>query len=81
MVRKCHLLIFMMQGFSILWIFSFFVFNRYALMPRGSAPGVSVGHNCIFIPSVDEGKGRVIIVGGANPSGSFSDSHIINLGK
>lgn len=58
-----------------------FVFNRYALIPRGSAPGVSVGHNCTFIPSVDEGKGRVIIVGGANPSGSFSDSHIINLGK
>lgn len=57
-----------------------FVF-RYSLIPRGSAPGVSVGHTCTFIPSVNEGKGRIIIVGGANPSGSFSDSHIINLGK
>lgn len=58
-----------------------FVFNRYSLIPKGSAPGVSVGHNCTFIPSVDEGKGRIIIVGGANPSGSFTHSHTINLGK
>lgn len=57
------------------------VANRYSLRPRGSAPGVSVGHTCIFTPSEDGGKGRLLIIGGANPSGSFSDSHIINLGK
>ncbi|XP_047425289.1 rab9 effector protein with kelch motifs [Mugil cephalus] len=51
----------------------------YSLMPRGSAPGVSVGHTCVYTPSEDGGKGRILIVGGANPSGSFSDSHIINL--
>ncbi|CAI5667018.1 unnamed protein product [Oreochromis niloticus] len=51
----------------------------YSLRPRGSAPGVSVGHTCIFTPSEDGGKGRLLIIGGANPSGSFSDSHIINL--
>uniref|UniRef100_H3DN27 Rab9 effector protein with kelch motifs n=1 Tax=Tetraodon nigroviridis TaxID=99883 RepID=H3DN27_TETNG len=51
----------------------------YSFIPRGSAPGLSVGHSCTFIPSVDEGKGRIIIVGGANPSGSFTHSHIINL--
>ncbi|XP_028319470.1 rab9 effector protein with kelch motifs [Gouania willdenowi] len=51
----------------------------YSLMPNGSAPGVSVGHSCVFVPSVDEGKGKILIVGGANPSGSFSDSQIINL--
>ncbi|XP_040012736.1 rab9 effector protein with kelch motifs isoform X2 [Xiphias gladius] len=50
----------------------------YSLVPRGSAPGVTVGHTCTFTPSVG-GKGRILIVGGANPSGSFSDSHIINL--
>lgn len=50
-------------------------------MPKGSAPGVSVGHTCTFIPAEDEGKGRILIVGGANPSGSFSHSHTINLGK
>uniref|UniRef100_A0A3Q3VJK5 Rab9 effector protein with kelch motifs n=1 Tax=Mola mola TaxID=94237 RepID=A0A3Q3VJK5_MOLML len=53
----------------------------YSLIPRGSTPDVSVGHTCTFIPSVDEGKGRILIVGGANPSGSFSHSHTINLDK
>ncbi|KAI3361808.1 hypothetical protein L3Q82_002149 [Scortum barcoo] len=53
----------------------------YSLIPRGSAPGVSVGHTCTFIPpgDGDGGKGSVFIVGGANPSGSFSHSHVINL--
>lgn len=51
----------------------------YSLIPRGDAPGVSVGHTCTFIPSADGGKGRVCIVGGANPSGTLSDSHIIDL--
>ncbi|XP_034048937.1 rab9 effector protein with kelch motifs [Thalassophryne amazonica] len=51
----------------------------YCLAPSGSVPGVSVGHTCIFIPSESGGKGRILIVGGANPSGTFSHSHIINL--
>ncbi|XP_065821780.1 rab9 effector protein with kelch motifs isoform X2 [Labrus bergylta] len=51
----------------------------YSLMPRGSAPGVSVGHTCTFIPPADEGKGSILIVGGANPSGSFTHCNIINL--
>lgn len=51
----------------------------YSLIPRGSAPGVSVGHTCTFIAPEDEGKGRILIVGGANPSGSFSHSQSINL--
>lgn len=42
---------------------------------------MSVGHTCTFTPSVDGGKGRIIIVGGANPTGSFTHSHTINLGK
>ncbi|XP_029024330.1 rab9 effector protein with kelch motifs [Betta splendens] len=53
----------------------------YSLIPRGSAPGVSVGHTCTFIPCGEEGEGRILIVGGANPSGSFPHSHIINLNK
>ncbi|XP_023275290.1 rab9 effector protein with kelch motifs [Seriola lalandi dorsalis] len=51
----------------------------YSLIPRGSAPGVSVGHTCTFTPCGEGGKGRILIVGGANPSGSFSHSQIINL--
>ncbi|XP_015247917.1 PREDICTED: rab9 effector protein with kelch motifs [Cyprinodon variegatus] len=51
----------------------------YSLMPGGSTPGVSVGHTCMFVPSEDGGRGRIVIVGGANPSGSFSESYVINL--
>lgn len=58
-----------------------FAVNRYSLIPSGSTPGVSVGHTCTFVPSEDGGKGRIAIVGGANPSGSFSESYAINLGK
>lgn len=61
--------------------FFFLAIYRYSLIPRGSAPGVSVGHTCTFITSDEEGKGTILIVGGADPSGSFSHSHIINLGK
>ncbi|XP_030640729.1 rab9 effector protein with kelch motifs [Chanos chanos] len=51
----------------------------YALVPRGEGPGVSVGHTCTYLPSAEGGKGRILIVGGANPNGSFSESHVINL--
>ncbi|CAG5867518.1 unnamed protein product [Menidia menidia] len=51
----------------------------YSLIPGGDAPGVSVGHTCMFMPSGSGGKGRILIVGGANPSGSFCHSHVINL--
>ncbi|KAL2100330.1 hypothetical protein ACEWY4_004724 [Coilia grayii] len=52
----------------------------YALVPRGQSPGVSVGHTSSFIPSCDEGgKGRIVIVGGANPNGSFSECSVIDL--
>ncbi|XP_026209787.1 rab9 effector protein with kelch motifs isoform X2 [Anabas testudineus] len=51
----------------------------YSFIPRGSAPGASVGHTCTFIPCGEGGKGRILIVGGANPSGSFPHSYIINL--
>ncbi|KAK1155676.1 rab9 effector protein with kelch motifs isoform X1 [Acipenser oxyrinchus oxyrinchus] len=53
----------------------------YALVPRGESPGVRVGHTCTYLPSAadNQGKGKILIVGGANPNGSFSDSHIIDL--
>ncbi|XP_067296464.1 rab9 effector protein with kelch motifs [Pseudorasbora parva] len=51
----------------------------YVLVPTGAAPGVSVGHSCSFLASADGGKGRIAVVGGANPDGSFSDSYVINL--
>uniref|UniRef100_A0A3B4B2D2 Rab9 effector protein with kelch motifs n=1 Tax=Periophthalmus magnuspinnatus TaxID=409849 RepID=A0A3B4B2D2_9GOBI len=51
----------------------------YSLIPRGRAPGVSVGHTCTFYSSGNREKGKILIVGGANPSGSFSNTFIINL--
>ncbi|KAL4609421.1 rab9 effector protein with kelch motifs isoform X1 [Arapaima gigas] len=53
----------------------------YALVPRGGAPGVSVGHTCTYLPSSDGDKGRIVIIGGANPNGSFSDCHVIDLDR
>ncbi|MGH0121289.1 UNVERIFIED_CONTAM: hypothetical protein FKN15_073615 [Acipenser sinensis] len=48
---------------------------------KGESPGVRVGHTCTYLPSAadNQGKGKILIVGGANPNGSFSDSHIIDL--
>uniref|UniRef100_UPI00398EEA24 rab9 effector protein with kelch motifs n=1 Tax=Pristiophorus japonicus TaxID=55135 RepID=UPI00398EEA24 len=52
----------------------------YALVPSGDNPGVRVGHTLTYIPDTSE-KGKVIIVGGANPNGSFSDAHILELDR
>ncbi|XP_072421782.1 rab9 effector protein with kelch motifs isoform X1 [Chiloscyllium punctatum] len=54
--------------------------KRYTLVPRGETPDVRVGHTLTFVPDTSE-EGKVIIVGGANPNGSFSDSHVLDLGK
>ncbi|MBN3324404.1 RABEK protein, partial [Atractosteus spatula] len=51
----------------------------YALVPAGEGPGERVGHTCTYIPGKDGRKGKILIVGGANPNGSFSDSYIIDL--
>ncbi|XP_063792903.1 rab9 effector protein with kelch motifs [Pseudophryne corroboree] len=55
----------------------------YAFVPGGNPPSPRVGHTCIFVPaSVDDGgKGKVVVVGGADPGCCFSDVHIINLDK
>ncbi|XP_061118668.1 rab9 effector protein with kelch motifs isoform X2 [Conger conger] len=53
----------------------------YAVVPRGGGPGVSVGHTCAYIPGKDSGKGKILIVGGANPNGSFSESHVLDLDR
>ncbi|XP_076867555.1 rab9 effector protein with kelch motifs isoform X3 [Brachyhypopomus gauderio] len=51
----------------------------YVVVPRGSGPGVTVGHTCTYVPSCGGRRGRVVVVGGADPNGSFSDSYLINL--
>nr|XP_056716114.1 rab9 effector protein with kelch motifs [Euleptes europaea] len=53
----------------------------YTFAPLGESPCARVGHNCLYLPPLDSGssKGKVVIVGGANPNGSFSDVYFIDL--
>ncbi|XP_055475169.1 rab9 effector protein with kelch motifs isoform X2 [Psammomys obesus] len=53
----------------------------YALTHSGDRPCPRVGHSCSYIPPVGDAKrGKVFIVGGANPNQSFSDVHSMDLG-
>uniref|UniRef100_A0A8C5QPX4 Rab9 effector protein with kelch motifs n=1 Tax=Leptobrachium leishanense TaxID=445787 RepID=A0A8C5QPX4_9ANUR len=52
----------------------------YALVPRGEAPSPRVGHACVYLPTKEaSGKGKVLVIAGANPDGCFSDTHIVDL--
>ncbi|XP_059781591.1 rab9 effector protein with kelch motifs isoform X2 [Balaenoptera ricei] len=53
----------------------------YTLTPAGDSPCARVGHSCSYLPPVgDAERGKVFIVGGADPNRSFSDVHTIDLG-
>lgn len=55
-------------------------FMWYAFVPSGEAPSPRVGHTCLYVPASDiQGKGKVVIVGGADPGCCYADAHIINL--
>uniref|UniRef100_A0A5F5PIT4 Rab9 effector protein with kelch motifs n=1 Tax=Equus caballus TaxID=9796 RepID=A0A5F5PIT4_HORSE len=52
----------------------------YTLTPRGDSPCARVGHSCSYLPPVGDAKrGKVFIVGGADPNRSFSDVHTMDL--
>ncbi|KAM5299858.1 rab9 effector protein with kelch motifs isoform 2-T2 [Ctenodactylus gundi] len=52
----------------------------YTLTPAGDGPCARVGHSCSYLPPVgDAQRGKIFIVGGANPSQSFSDVHTVDL--
>ncbi|XP_053138415.1 rab9 effector protein with kelch motifs [Hemicordylus capensis] len=53
----------------------------YSLVPLGEGPCARVGHNSLYLPPLDSSgqKGKVVIVGGANPNGSFCDVYFFNL--
>ncbi|XP_054357289.1 rab9 effector protein with kelch motifs isoform X1 [Pongo pygmaeus] len=54
----------------------------YTLTLPGDSPCARVGHSCSYLPPVGNAKrGKVFIVGGANPNRSFSDVHAMDLGK
>lgn len=57
-------------------------FGRYTLTPPGDSPCARVGHSCSYLPPVGDAKrGKVFIVGGADPNRSFSDVYTMDLGK
>ncbi|XP_058015573.1 rab9 effector protein with kelch motifs isoform X2 [Ahaetulla prasina] len=53
----------------------------YSLALCGKSPCPRVGQNSLYLPPLEPGSknGKVIIIAGANPSGSFSDSYFIDL--
>ncbi|XP_019643444.1 PREDICTED: rab9 effector protein with kelch motifs-like [Branchiostoma belcheri] len=50
----------------------------YVLSPGGGGPSLTVGHTCMYLPRAG-GSGRVVLVGGANPSGPFADTFVLDL--
>ncbi|XP_041530007.1 rab9 effector protein with kelch motifs isoform X2 [Microtus oregoni] len=52
----------------------------YTLTLPGDKPCPRVGHSCSYLPPVGDAKrGKVFIVGGANPNQSFSDVYTMDL--
>ena len=49
----------------------------YVLSPNGDAPCIRVGHTCTFVAGDPR---RVLVIGGANPDGSFGDVYSLDLG-
>jgi len=51
----------------------------YILATSGEHPAIRVGHACIHISGTGQSNGCLYISGGANPSGTFSDTFCLNL--
>ncbi|XP_015422582.1 PREDICTED: rab9 effector protein with kelch motifs isoform X7 [Myotis davidii] len=57
-----------------------YLLTGYTLTPAGDSPCARVGHSCLYLPPVGDAKrGKVFIVGGADPNRSFSDVHTMDL--
>ncbi|KAM7431999.1 hypothetical protein ABFA07_017498 [Porites harrisoni] len=50
----------------------------YVLSPEGDGPCIRVGHTCTFVAGESR---RVLVIGGANPDGSFADVFVLDLEK
>ncbi|KAK2120316.1 hypothetical protein P7K49_001702 [Saguinus oedipus] len=67
------------MGAAAVWLLEV---ELYTLTLPGDSPCARVGHSCSYLPPVGNAKrGKVFIVGGANPNRSFSDVHAMDLGK
>ena len=51
----------------------------YVLSALGECPSVRVGHTCTHITGENGSNGKIYVIGGANPNGSFGDTFILDL--
>lgn len=51
----------------------------YVLSAFGDFPSMRVGHSCSYIPGPDGHGGKVYVIGGANPSGTFAETYCLDL--
>ncbi|KAL3871702.1 hypothetical protein ACJMK2_039685 [Sinanodonta woodiana] len=52
----------------------------YVFSALGESPSIRVGHTCTFIHGANEGdNGKLYVIGGANPSGPFCDTYVLDL--
>lgn len=51
----------------------------YVLSAFGECPSMRVGHTCTYLPNEQGYNGKVLVVGGANPSGPFAETFLLDL--
>lgn len=52
----------------------------YVLSTFGDCPSIRVGHTCTYIKgNSEDDNGKLYVIGGANPSGAFCDTFVLDL--
>lgn len=52
----------------------------YVLSALGDSPSIRVGHTCTHVKGLSDGdNGKLYVIGGANPSGAFCDTFVLDL--
>ncbi|KAK7505043.1 hypothetical protein BaRGS_00003613 [Batillaria attramentaria] len=52
----------------------------YVMTTAGDCPSMRVGHTCTYLPGQSESDaGKVYVIGGANPSGPFCETFVLDL--
>ena len=53
----------------------------YVISSMGQYPTRRVGHTITYVAGGDGKPDKLVIIGGANPSGPFAETHILYLGR
>ncbi|KAK3088282.1 hypothetical protein FSP39_017081 [Pinctada imbricata] len=52
----------------------------YVMSTLGDCPSIRVGHTCTYIKgATSDNQGKLYVIGGANPSGAFCDTFVLDL--